>query len=183
MSVTMPLMTAGDLARLPEDGCRYELVRGELRKMPPAGEEHGGVAMRIGWRLAQYVEENGLGKVYAAETGFLLESDPDTVRAPDVAFVRQERLLESGTVTGFRPGAPDLAVEVVSPGDTHSEVEVKAMEWLKAGCRIVLTLNPRNRTVTVYRSLNEISLLTEEDTLDLGEVLPGWAYPVRVLFG
>jgi Uma2 family endonuclease len=153
MSVTMARVTAEDLARLPEDGSRYELVRGELRKMPPAGEEHGGVAMRIGWRLGQYVEENGLGKVYAAETGFLLETDPDTVRAPDVAFVRLERLREFGSVTGFLPGAPELAVEVVSPGDTHSEVEEKSIGWLRAGCLLVLTLNPRNRTVTAYRSL------------------------------
>lgn len=182
MTVSAPLMTAGELARLPEDGYRYELVKGELRKMPPAGEEHGGVAMRIGWRLAKHVEENGLGKVYAAETGFLLATNPDTVRAPDAAFVRQERLEESGSVAGFRVGAPDLAVEVVSPGDTHSEVEEKAMEWLRAGSRLVLTLNPRNRTVTAYRSFHEIVLLTEEETLDLGEVVPGWAYPVRDLF-
>jgi Uma2 family endonuclease len=174
MTVTAPGFTAEQLSRLPKDGFRYELVRGELRKMPPAGDEHGDVAMRIGWRLARHVEANSLGKVYAAETGFLLETDPDTVRAPDAAFVRRERIEATGTVAGFRRGAPDLVVEVVSPGDTHSEVEEKAMEWLRAGSGVVLT---------VYRSLHEITLLTEEETLDLGDVLPGWTCPVRDLFG
>jgi Uma2 family endonuclease len=103
---------------MPNDGLRRELVRRELRAMTPAGHPHGRVAMRFGWLLAQHVEENGLGAVYAAETGFVLESNPDTVRAPDVAFVRRGRVEEVGETAEFFPGPPDLAVEVVSPGDT-----------------------------------------------------------------
>jgi Uma2 family endonuclease len=182
MSATAHLMTAEELGRLPEDGFRYELIRGELKKMAPAGYEYGNVAMELGWRLAQYVRENGLGKVQAAETGFLIASDPDTVRAPDVAFVSRERIEEVGEPEGFWPGAPDLAVEVVSPGDTYTEVEAKAIEWLEAGARLVIVVEPRCRTATVYRSLAEIAILTEKDVLSGGDVVPGWSMPVAGLF-
>src|SRR3954447_24700286 len=101
MSTTEQLMTADELLRMPDDGFRYELVKGELRKMCPAGNEHGRVAMKFGWRLAQYVEANDLGEVYAAETGFLISSEPDTVRAPDVSFVRKERIPEVGRTKGY----------------------------------------------------------------------------------
>jgi hypothetical protein len=117
MAVVRQQVTADELFHMPDDGFRYELVQGELRRMNPAGNVHGRIAVRITWRLAQYVEENRLGTVYAAETGFRLASDPDTVRAPDVAFVSQARVEAVGEVEGFWPEAPDLAVEVVSPGD------------------------------------------------------------------
>jgi hypothetical protein len=103
---------------MPDDGFRYELVRGELRRMPPAGDEHGYLALEIASDLRNHVKANNLGRTDAAETGFKLASDPDTVRAPDVAFVRRERAEKVGRVTGYWPGAPDLAVEVVSPNDT-----------------------------------------------------------------
>jgi Uma2 family endonuclease len=182
MAITVPLLTAEDLLQLPKDGFRYELIRGELRKMPPAGDEHGDVTMQFGWRLAQHVKAHDLGKVYAAETGFLLATNPDTVRAPDVAFVRKERVQETGRITGFRPGAPDLVVEVISPGDTYSEVEEKALEWLRAGSQVVLLVNPRHRTVTVYRSFHEIHLLTEGDILSVEDVVPGWTLSIHDLF-
>jgi Uma2 family endonuclease len=175
-------MTADDLLRMPKDGFRYELVKGELRKMAPAGHEHGRVAVRFTWRLAQHVETNNLGVVYAAETGFLVSMNPDTVRAPDVAFVNQKRLDEVGETGGYWPGAPDLAVEVVSPGDTYTEVEEKAVEWLEAGALMVLALNPRKRTVTVYRSLNDITILNEDVTLDLNDVVPGFKIGVKDIF-
>jgi Uma2 family endonuclease len=183
MALATPTLTADDLIRLPDDGSRYELVRGELHKMPPAGFEHGSLAVRFTWRLAQFVEKHDLGIVTAAETGFLLSTDPDTVLAPDAAFVRKDRLPQEKTIKGYWPGAPDLAVEVVSPNDTHSEVEAKAMEWLKVGCRAVVTLNPRNRTVTVYRSLEDIVILSEESALDISDVVPDWTVPVRELLG
>src|SRR5215471_8550617 len=147
---TTRLVKAEDLLKLPDDGFHYELVKGELTRMPPAGNLHGKRAMSLGWRLAQHVESNDLGIVYAAETGFLLATDPDTVRAPDIAFVGKKRIQEVGEFEGYWPGAPDLAVEVVSPGDTYTEVEEKAMEWLEAGSQIVLALDPRKRTITVY---------------------------------
>ena len=182
MSTTVQPMTADDLLRMPNDGFRYELVKGELRKMAPAGHEHGRVAVRFTWRLAQHVEINNLGAVYAAETGFLISTNPDTVRAPDVAFVSRKRLDAVGKVGGYWPGAPDLAVEVVSPGDTYSEVEEKAIEWLEAGALMVLALNPRKRSVTVYRSLSAITILNEDAILDLNDVVPDFKVSVKDIF-
>jgi Uma2 family endonuclease len=176
------LMTAEELAQLPDDGWRYELVQGVLHKMAPAGDEHGAVAMRLGWRLAQYVETQGLGVVYAAETGFRLGSNPDTVRAADVSFVRQEQIAAVGIGPGFRIGAPDLAVEVVSPGDRPDEVKEKAQDWLDAGTRMVIIIEPRKQRVTVYRTLTDRIELTINDELTGGDVVPGWAMPVRALF-
>jgi Uma2 family endonuclease len=114
----------------------------------------------------------------------LLASDPDTVRAPDVAFVSRERVEEAGRVTGYWPGAPDLVVEVVSPNDTHAQVTEKALAWLEADCRMVLVADPERRAVTVYRSRSEIRILTAEvgDVIDGGEVVPGWKLPVAELF-
>lgn len=182
MTTSIRLVTAEELLRMPDDGFRYELVRGELRKMAPASHEHGMVGMRFGWRLAQYVETNNLGVVDGAETGFRIASDPDTVRAPDVSFIRRDRIEAVGKVEGYWPGAPDLVVEVISPGDTYTEVEEKVFDWLEAGTRMVIVMNPRKRTVTVYRSLTDIVVLTENDTLDGGDVVPGWSVKVRDLF-
>ncbi|MDP9349630.1 MAG: Uma2 family endonuclease [Gemmatimonadota bacterium] len=175
-------VTAEELLRIPEDGFRRELVRGELRVMTPAGHRHGRLAVNVTVPLAQHVRENGLGAVYAAETGFRIGSRPDTVRAPDVAFVRRERVDEIGESEGFWPGAPDLAVEVVSPDDAYTVVEEKVFDWLSAGCRMVVVVNPRKRTATVYRSRSDIVVLTEEDVLDGGEVVPGWRLPVGQIF-
>jgi Uma2 family endonuclease len=182
MAVVRREITAEELLRMPDDGFRYELVRGELRRMTPAGNVHGRIAMRVSWPLARHVEENRLGAVYAAETGFRIGRDPDTVRAPDVAFISQERLEAVGEVEGYWPGAPDLAVEVISPGDSYVEVEEKVFDWLDAGTRMVLTVNPRNRSVTVYRSLDDIAVLTERDVLHGGEVVPGFRLAVQEVF-
>ena len=176
-------MTAEELLEKPEDGFRYELVKGEARRMTPAGNIHGYTAMKLGSRLEQFVRTNSLGRVYAAETGFKLSSNPDTVRAPDVAFVSQTRLDEAGEVPGYWPGAPDLAVEVLSPSDTHSEVTEKSLSWLGAGCRMVLAVDPSQRAVTVCRSREDIRILTEEDTIDGADVVPGFGLPVAELFG
>jgi Uma2 family endonuclease len=150
--------------------------------MPPAGSEHGAVAVNIAVVVAQFVKSHGLGVVFGAETGFKIASDPDTVRAPDLAFIRRERIPEEGLPRGFWPGAPDLAVEVVSPGDTYTEVEEKVNDWLNAGTRMVLVLNPRTRTVAIYTSHTDVVRLTEADTLAGGEVLPGFTCRVAELF-
>jgi Uma2 family endonuclease len=183
MTTATQTMTAEELLRMPDDGFRYELIEGELRKMSPAGSEHGLVAVRITWRLAEHVESRGLGAVFAAETGFRISSDPDTVRAPDVAFVSQSRLDQAGEVKGYWPGAPDLAVEVVSPNDLYLEVDEKAAAWLAAGSRLVLVLNPRRRTAALYRSPASIALLDADAVLDLDEVVPGFRVAVKDLFG
>jgi Uma2 family endonuclease len=182
MSTTPTLTTADQLFMMPDDGFRYELVRGKIRHMPPAGSEHGAVIMNIGTPLDQFVKGNSLGVIFGAETGFKIASEPDTVRAPDLAFVRRERIPGEGIPRGFWPGAPDLAVEVVSPGDTYTEVEEKVLDWLNAGTRIVLVLNPHTRTVAAHTSHTDVVRLTESDTLDGREVLPGFTCGVAELF-
>ncbi|HEV2799675.1 MAG TPA: Uma2 family endonuclease [Pyrinomonadaceae bacterium] len=176
------MITAEELLEMPDDGFRYELVEGELRQMSPAGHNHGRIAIRLTIPLGKFVADHELGEVYAAETGFKLKTNPDTVRAPDVAFIRQERVAEVGETEGFWPGAPDLAVEVNSPGDMIGEVEEKVREWLNAGTSLVWVVSPKLRVVTVYRSLTDILTLTEKDTLDGGEVVPGFQLPVAELF-
>ena len=179
---TVITITAEELLRLPANGMRRELVRGEMREMAPAGDEHGEIAMTVGSHLSQHVRVRQLGRTYAAETGFIIARDPDTVRAPDAAFVRQEVINATGRLRGFRPGAPDLAIEVISPGDSYTEVQEKIMEWLDAGCRMVVTVDPRRRTATVYRSRHDIEILTEENTLSGGDVVEGWELPLSMLF-
>jgi Uma2 family endonuclease len=178
-----PWVTADQLLEMPDDGLRRELVRGEVRVMTPAGSQHGRLAMQIGIRLGAYVAEQGLGTVYAAETGFKLASDPDTVRAPDVAFVTRDRADAVGDTEKYWPGAPDLAVEVLSPDDRYHEVDEKVAEWLGAGCRMVIVVNPRRRAATIYRSPSDVRLLTAAEEIDGGDVVPGWKLPLRELFG
>jgi len=182
MDVVRQQVTANELLYMPDDGFRYELVQGELRRMNPAGNVHGRIAVRITWRLAQYVEVNRLGTVYAAEMGFRIASDPDTVRAPDVAFVSQTRVEAVGEVEGFWPEAPDLAIEVISPGDTFTEVEEKVFDWLEAGTKMVVVINPRQRSSTVYKSPTDIIALAEADVLKGGDVVPGFELAVREIF-
>jgi Uma2 family endonuclease len=182
MTATPQLMTAEELLKLPDDGFRYELVHGELRRMSPAGHRHGRLVLNITTPLDQYVRAQNLGSVYAAETGFQLAVDPDTVRTADVAFVRQERVAAVGDTEGYWPGAPNLAVEVVSPNDLYTEIEEKVIDWLDAGTEMVVIVNPRKRTVTVYRSRTAITLLTENDILDGADVVPGWRIAISELF-
>ena len=178
MTIVEHIATASDLERLPDDGFRYELVCGEVRKMTPASNVHGKIAALVTASLVQHVLVNRLGSVYAAETGFRLASDPDTVRAPDAAFVSQARLDAVGSVAGYWPGAPDLAVEVVSPGDRSGEVAA----WLAAGTQMVVVVEPPQRTVVVYRADGVTRTLREGDVLEGGEVVPGWKVPVAALF-
>lgn len=176
------VMTAEELWSMPDDGMRHELVRGELRTMPPTGYEHGELSSRIAWRLTDHVRERGLGGV-TSEVGFKLPGDPETVRAPDVAFVSREREPTGEAYRRFFEGAPDLAVEVVSPGDTSTEVHEQALDWLDAGTRLVLVVHPRARTLTAYRSAEEIVILRGTETLDAGDVVEGWSVRVAELLG
>jgi len=167
---------------MPDDGMRHELVRGELRMMPPPGFEHGRVAATVGILLGMHVRQTGIGVTLAAETGFLLASDPDTVRAPDAAFISRERAEKIGSTAKYWPGAPDLAVEVVSPSDSYHEVQDKALEWLEAGTIAVLVLDPPKRTATVYRGQGDAHVHGAEDTLDLSDAVPGFSVTVAELF-
>lgn len=182
MSTEVQLFTADELLALPRGQVRYELINGELVTMSPAGHHHGKIIIRLTVPLAQYVKQNSLGEVYAAETGFKLRSNPDTVRAPDIAFVTRQRVEEVGDTKGYWPGAPDLAVEVLSPDDRVSEVEQKVTEWLGAGSFQVWVVSPQMKTVTVYRSSTSIEVLAEGGTLDGEDVIPGFQFPVAEIF-
>jgi len=136
--------------------------------MSPSGNKHGRIAANITGSLAPYGTANKLGAVYAAETGFLIATDPDTVRAPDVAFVSRKHLDHVGDIEGYWPGPPDLVVEVVSPNDVYTQIEEKVLDWL-AGAAMVVVVSPRKRVVTVHRSLNDIVILTEDQYWKVGK--------------
>jgi Uma2 family endonuclease len=176
-------MTAEELLRLPDDSCRYALVRGELQRMAAAGFRHGAVIMNVAVPLGHHVKDHGLGVVCGAETGFVLARDPDTVLAPDVAFVRRERISASGLPVTFWEGAPDLAVEVISPSDTRREVADKVASWLAAGTRLVWVVDPNHATVTIHEPDGTPRRLAEADVLDGAPLFPGFSLPVADIVG
>jgi Uma2 family endonuclease len=180
MATTAQITTAEQLLQAPDLG-PCELLRGELVMVSPAGYAHGSIAGRITIALGEFVKPRKLGDVLGGEPGFLIASDPDTVRAPDVAFVRSERVPHEKP-QGFFEGAPDLAVEVLSPNDRASEVNAKVQDWLDAGCRMVWVVDPQTKTVSVYRSRTEIMVLGASDTLPGGDVLPGFSLPLVEIF-
>ena len=182
MVTTTRPMTAEELLDLPDDGFRYELIRGKLRKRLPAGQNHGRYAMNIGLSLGGYAKANRLGKSYIADTGYILATDPDHVLALDFAFISNERLNEIGESDGFAQGAPDIAVEVISPNDRYTEVEEKVEDWLNAGCRAVIIVNSRRQTVNLHRSPTDVTTLTKSDTLEISDIVPGWRMPIEAIF-
>lgn len=173
--------TAEDLERLSAQGHHYELIRGELRPMSPSGGPHGDATSRVSFYVNGVVYGDDLGKTFAAETGFFLERDPDTVKAPDFAFVGYERLPDP-LPEGYVPLVPDLAVETRSPNDTAREVAEKVDEWLAAGVRMVWVIEPRKRTITTFRASRPPQVLGIDDTLDGEDVLPGLSVPVARIF-
>lgn len=173
--MAFPIKTVEQLERAGDIG-RCELVCGELIMMMPPGGRHGRLANLIAHALTGFVEARGLGTILA-ETGFVLARDPDTLRAPDVAFVRGDRAIGDG----FIDGAPNLAVEVVSPGDRPGQVSDKVAEWLEAGAEAVWLVDPRARTVTVHDGARP-KVLEETDTLDGGGVLPGFRLDLGEFF-
>ena len=182
MVETRTVLTAEELLRLPGGGKRHELVRGELREMVPAGARHGSVVMALAVPLGQHVRTERLGRVLAAETGFRISRNPDTVRAPDISFVARDRIPAGGPPEGYWDLAPDLAVEVVSPNDTAAEVQSKVQMWLEAGTRLAWVVYPGTRSIVVHKSLRESSTFVATDVLDGGEVVPGFEYPVAEVF-
>ena len=181
MATTDRITTAEQLLQAPDLG-RCELLRGELIMVAPAGGQHGRIEVDLIIALGTYAKPRGLGVVYGGDTGFLIARDPDTVRVPDAALVRAGRLPAEEPL-GYIEGAPDLAVEVLSPNDRASEVIAKVQEWLTAGSRMVWVVDPKSRTVSVYRSRTEIAVLGASDTLTGGDVLPGFSLSVGEIFG
>ncbi|MBM4031974.1 MAG: Uma2 family endonuclease [Planctomycetes bacterium] len=180
MATTVEITTAEQLFQAPDLG-PCELVRGELIMGSPPGYGHGSVEVRISKALAIFVEAKGLGEVVGGEPGFIIARNPDTVRAPDVAFIRAERVPKRERAR-FYQGAPDLAVEVISPSDRASEVNAKVQDWLDAGCRMVWVVDPETETVAVYRSRTQVEVLGISDTISGGDVLPGFSLPVAQAF-
>jgi Uma2 family endonuclease len=183
MAYVMPeqLLTAEELFAMPDDNS-YELVRGRLVCIAPAGGLHGKIASRLDQRLRNFVEEHELGEVCAAETGFRLSHNPDTVRAPDVSLVARERIPAGGVPEGFWPFAPDLAIEAVSPSDRFDDVMTKVHEYLYTGTRLVWVLHPRTRTVMAFRPNGGAQLLQGQDELSGEDVLTGFRCRVDELF-
>jgi Uma2 family endonuclease len=182
MTETGTKMTAEELLGLTDDGRRYELIEGELREMAPAGARHGSAAAALTVLLGQHVRANQLGRVLAAETGFRIYRNPDTVRAPDISFVARERIPPEGPPEGYWDLAPDLAVEVMSPNDTAAQVQSKVQMWLESGVRLVWVVYPDTRAIMAYKSLKEITTFTAEDALDGGQVVPGFECAVAEIF-
>jgi Uma2 family endonuclease len=168
------VMTADELLHLHLPDKQVELVRGRLVVREPPGYRHGLVAGKLFMLMANHVRDLDLGAVFAAETGFQLFSDPDTVRAADVAVLRRERLPDPAPV-GYAALAPDLVVEVLSPNDRAGEVLNKVGDWLTAGSRLVWVIDPARRRARVYRSDGSESVLADEDALDGEDVLAGFS--------
>lgn len=175
-------MTLDDLYRLPDDELQYELVNGWLVSEPPPGVLHGRVAMRIGALLDTYVRERRAGVIVTCDTGFVLSRSPDTVRAPDVAFIRLERYRAIGDDAGAMVGPPDLAVEVLSPGNRPQEVHAKVADYLAAGTALVWVIDPQVLQVRSYRSLFEPQIHAGPDLLTADDLLPGFSVPVEDVF-
>jgi Uma2 family endonuclease len=173
------LTTAEELAKLNDWSHRFELIKGELLTMSPAGEEHGAVTIRLSALLYYHVTTNNLGVLRAAETGFKLESNPDTVLAPDISFIARDRA--GAPVPGFRLGAPDLAVEVISPSETKREVDRKTALWLELGAKSVWNVNPRKRTVEVIRADGHQKFFDDTDDL-VDDTIPGFRVEVSEIF-
>jgi Uma2 family endonuclease len=173
-------MTAEDLAALPDDGLFYELDEGRLIRMSPAGGSHGRIGSRIVTELQNWADEHQAGAVYQSDTGFVLSRQPDTVRAPDAAYIVADRVPEEDT--GFLELAPDLAVEVISPSNTAQELATKVVQYLDAGAQEVWVVDPNNRLVTIYTPDGTARTLRERDVIADRALLPGFRLAVSDLF-
>ena len=175
-------LTAEDLLRLDSKGVKGELIRGEFCETMSVGGEHGEVVMKLGFLMGSVVIPGRLGRLTGSDAGVILERDPDTVREPDAAFISAARLPLTERVTSYYEIIPDLVVEIASPSDSRREVNDKARMWHNCGVPLVWAAYPETRTIDVHRADGSIITLRENDVLDGGEILPGFAVPVRDIF-
>jgi Uma2 family endonuclease len=175
-------LTADDLWQLSNDGRRRELVNGAITMMAPAGGAHAAIAGALAVALGHYVKAKQLGIVLVAEPGFVLSRNPDTVRAPDAAFIAQSRVPAKGMPVKFIEFPPDIAVEVLSPSDAQIEVEDKIQQWLDAGTKLVWIVNPSRKTVTIHKAAADPRVLHETDTLSGEDVCPGFSVNIAEIF-
>ena len=182
MATAEKLITAEEFFRMPdaEDGSQYELVRGELIKMPPPNPRHGQCCLAVGAALRDFAKKQKLGWVATNDPGVILQRDPDTVRGPDVAFWSSQRLAQ--LPNSYTEVVPDLAVEVVSPTDTHRQLSERVLDFLRHGVRMVWVVDPDQRIATVYRSRQDVRILEESEEVDGGDVLPGFRCRVSEFF-
>lgn len=176
------LMTAEELMNLPDDNLRHELINGELITMPLPKAPHGRATIRLATPLAQFVWDHDLGEVYD-HSGYQLTINPDTVLGPDIAFISKQRLKESGDPEGYWQGPPDVAVEVRSPGDRRGKVNKKISLWLRSGTKQVWIVEPKHRTVTIYRSETDTTTFSESDYLEAEDLFPGFRLSLDRIFG
>ncbi len=161
---------------------RWEVVGGRFRQLAPASFKHGVVAGRLFAVLYRFVESQKSGYVLMAETGFILSENPLTLRAPDVAFVRCEKISDGKLPEQFARFAPDLVAEVLSPSDTYSALAEKVSDWLQAGVQAVWVVDPADRTISIHRANQPVRVLGEEDTLSGEDILPGFECKVSEVF-
>ncbi len=176
------LLTAEELLQVSVPGKRVELVRGVLVVREPTGLRHGRVVAALSRRLTDHVEATRQGEVYAGDTGFTLSRGPDTVRAPDIAFIRRERIPDPEPL-GVPDLAPDLAVEVLSPTNRPGETLAKVADWLSAGTRLVWVIDPERHLVRVYRHDGTEALVSSTETLSGEDLLPGFTCPLDAIVG
>jgi len=179
-AIDAKLVTADELLAMGDIG-RCELIYGELVMMSPAGLEHGAVAYRLARLIGDFVEANDLGQVFAAETGFKIETDPDLVRAPDVSFIAKARLT-GGIPRGYFKGVPDLAIEVNSPSDARREIAEKVNMWLAHGTASCWVVDPPTMTITIHRAGKKRIRLTIRDRMKDESTLPGFVLLVSKVF-
>ena len=176
------LLTAEDLLRLDSQGVKGELIRGEFYETMSAGLKHGEVSSNFVGELRNFARPRRLGRVVGTDTGVLIERDPDTVREPDVMFISSERMPLTVRPDGYSEVIPDIVVEVKSPSDSRREVNDKARMWHSHGVPLVWAAYPETRTIDVHRADGSITTLRENDVLDGGEILPGFAVRVSDIF-
>ena len=183
MSTSTALITAEEFMQLPdEDGFRHELINGEVIRMPSPQFPHSRAASRLLIHLAQFVMEHELGEVFG-EIGFKLTLNPDTVLAPDIAFIAKERLDAAGDTEGYWLGPPDLAVEVLSPSDRPSKVHKRIDSLFGYGVKQLWVVNPRKRSATIYRSPSDSITFSGSDDLEADDILPGFRLSLDRIFG
>jgi len=180
---TKILLTGDDLLKMSEEATEgYELIEGELVKMVPTGLEHGNVELGVGAEIRTWNKQNKRGRVFVGEIGFYIHGHDRTVRAADVVYISYERLPADASLEGYSRIAPDLVVEVISPGNTAEEMEVKIREWLDFGVRMVWVVYPKTGRVHVYTSPDKPTILEPDARIDGGDVLPGFSIPIATFF-
>ncbi len=179
MAPVRTLVTAEQLPELARDR-RVELVRGEVVEMSPVGRKHGKIVLRLGSWMVPFIEERKLG-AFGTEVGFILARNPDTVRAPDLFFL-SAKWSGGPNDDGYYEGAPDLAIEVVSPDERASAMQEKVREYLVAGTLLVLQADPQTKTVTAYRPSGEARVYSGDDVVSCDPALPGFSFRVSDLF-